>query len=121
MKNKCLVILLSVCFLGLTLWNLFGEKPEYSESERRKLASAPELTMESAVIDLDTLLIHKSRKLLKKLFRLVDLAEYHIDFSEPAETVEGDDSVFAEFDNDSSASDTQALPSSLSLASCLLL
>jgi len=47
MKNKCLVSIISICFLGLFLWNLFGAKPEFSESERRKLASAPEMTVES--------------------------------------------------------------------------
>ena len=43
MKNKVIVILTVIFFLCLTGWNLFGEKKQYSESERRALAPFPEM------------------------------------------------------------------------------
>ena len=44
MKNKCMVILFAVFFLSLSLWNVFGEKETFSESERRVLAKFPEVS-----------------------------------------------------------------------------
>lgn len=44
-KNIITVVCVGIFFLGLTMWNLFGEKAEYSESERRVLAKFPEVTV----------------------------------------------------------------------------
>lgn len=46
-KNRILVIVISVFFLTMSLWAICGEKPEYSESERRVLAKFPEFEMEN--------------------------------------------------------------------------
>lgn len=45
MKNKLQVLLISGCFLGLFLWNLLVEPVNYSDSERRKLADFPEVSV----------------------------------------------------------------------------
>lgn len=47
MKNTITVLCVSIFFLGLSMWNLFGEKEEYSESERRVLAKFPDVTTEN--------------------------------------------------------------------------
>lgn len=49
MKNKCMVILFAVFFLSLSLWNVFGEKETFSESERRVLAKFPEVSFENII------------------------------------------------------------------------
>lgn len=41
MKNKIIVSVIAVFFLGLSIWNVMGEKLDYSESERRVLAQVP--------------------------------------------------------------------------------
>lgn len=46
-KNYLTVCLISVFLLGVSVWNVFGEKADYSESERRVLAKFPEVTAES--------------------------------------------------------------------------
>jgi hypothetical protein len=46
-KNLITVLLIGITFLGLTLWNLLGEKATYSESERRVLAKFPEVSAET--------------------------------------------------------------------------
>lgn len=46
-RNQVIVVIFSVVFLTLSLWNILGEAPFYSESERRALAKFPELTGES--------------------------------------------------------------------------
>ncbi len=46
-KMNCLtVFLIAGFFIGISLWNIMGEKAEYSESERRVLAKFPEMTTE---------------------------------------------------------------------------
>ena len=47
MRNKYIVLLIGVFFLSLSLWNAFGEKKNFSESERRKLEKFPEVSMEN--------------------------------------------------------------------------
>ena len=49
MKNKCMVILFAVFFLSLSLWNVFGEKETFSESERRVLSKFPEASFENII------------------------------------------------------------------------
>ena len=48
-KNHGLIICISVFFLGLSLWAILGKTPEYSNSERRVLASLPQLSVESVL------------------------------------------------------------------------
>jgi len=43
-KNWITVLLIGITFVGLSLWNIFGEKTTYSESERRVLAKFPEVS-----------------------------------------------------------------------------
>lgn len=45
-KNVASTVLIAVFFSALSLWGVFGKTPEYSESERRVLASFPEVTKE---------------------------------------------------------------------------
>ena len=45
-KNIITVVTISAFFLIISLWSFLGNTPEYSESERRVLASFPEITME---------------------------------------------------------------------------
>lgn len=45
-KNYLTVFLIAGFFLGMFGWNAFGEKADYSESERRVLAKFPEVTVE---------------------------------------------------------------------------
>lgn len=42
-KNIVSTVLIAVFFLALSLWSIFGKTPDYSESERRVLASFPEV------------------------------------------------------------------------------
>ena len=46
-KNYVTVCLIAGFFLAMSVWNAFGEKADYSESERRVLAKFPEVTTES--------------------------------------------------------------------------
>lgn len=46
-KNIVTTVLTAVFFLGISLWCILGKTPEYSESERRVLASFPEVTTEN--------------------------------------------------------------------------
>ena len=48
-KNYLTVCLIAGFFLGLSVWNAFGEKADYSESERRVLAKFPKVTAESVL------------------------------------------------------------------------
>lgn len=48
-KNIVITVLTAVFFLGVSLWCLFGKTPKYSESERRVLASFPEVTTENVM------------------------------------------------------------------------
>lgn len=48
-KNYVTVCLIAAFFLGMSVWNAFGEKADYSESERRVLAKFPEVTAESVL------------------------------------------------------------------------
>lgn len=48
-KNYVTVCLIAAFFLGISVWNAFGEKADYSESERRVLAKFPELTAGSVL------------------------------------------------------------------------
>jgi len=48
-KNYLTVFLIAGFFLGISVWNAFGEKADYSESERRVLAKFPEVTAESVL------------------------------------------------------------------------
>ena len=48
-KNYVTVCLIAAFFLGISVWNAFGEKADYSESERRVLAKFPEVTAESVL------------------------------------------------------------------------
>ena len=45
-KNYVTVSLIAAFFLGISVWNAFGEKADYSESERRVLAKFPEVKVE---------------------------------------------------------------------------
>ena len=47
MKSKLVIMVLSVYIIFLSLWNLFVETPDYSESERRVLANFPEVSIEN--------------------------------------------------------------------------
>lgn len=49
MKNKGMVVLFAVFFLSMSLWNIFGVKETFSESERRVLAKFPEISFENIV------------------------------------------------------------------------
>lgn len=51
MKRKnYLTVCFMACFLmGMSVWNLAGEKREYSETERRVLAKFPKITIESVL------------------------------------------------------------------------
>lgn len=46
-KNFITVALVAIFFMVFSLWNLLGEKMDYSESERRVLAKFPEITKEA--------------------------------------------------------------------------
>ena len=48
-KNYLTVCLIAGFFLGMSVWNAFGQKADYSESERRVLAKFPEITVESVL------------------------------------------------------------------------
>lgn len=48
-KNCFTVCLIAVFIMGISAWNAFGEKADYSESERRVLAKFPEVTAESVL------------------------------------------------------------------------
>ena len=48
-KNYVTVCLIAAFFLGISVWNAFGEKADYSKSERRVLAKFPEVTAESVL------------------------------------------------------------------------
>ncbi len=48
-KNYLTVCLVAAFLLGMSVWNVFGEKASYSESERRVLAKFPEMTTESVL------------------------------------------------------------------------
>lgn len=48
-KNYLTVCLIAGFFLGMAVWNAFGEKTDYSESERRVLVKFPEVTAESVL------------------------------------------------------------------------
>lgn len=48
-KNYVTVCLIAAFFLGISVWNAFGAKADYSESERRVLAKFPEVTAESVL------------------------------------------------------------------------
>jgi len=48
-KNYLTVFLIAGFFLGISVWNAFGEKADYSESERRVLAKFPEVTVENVL------------------------------------------------------------------------
>ena len=47
MRNKSIVFITATFFLSLSLWNAFGTKQDFSESERRKLENFPEVSMEN--------------------------------------------------------------------------
>ena len=47
--NYLTVCLIASFFLGMSAWNAFGEKTDYSESERRVLTKFPEMTVESVL------------------------------------------------------------------------
>lgn len=47
MRNKCIVLMIAAFFLSLSLWNAFGTKQEFSESERRKLSKFPDMNLEN--------------------------------------------------------------------------
>lgn len=48
-KNIISTVLLASLLLSLSIWCIFGEKAEFSESERRALASFPELSFETVM------------------------------------------------------------------------
>ena len=48
-KNYLTVFVIAFFLLGVSVWNAFEEKPDYSESERRVLAKFPEITTEHVV------------------------------------------------------------------------
>ena len=48
-KDYVTVCLIAAFFLGISVWNAFGEKADYSESERRVLAKFPGVTAESVL------------------------------------------------------------------------
>lgn len=48
-KNYLTVCLIAVFIIGMSAWNAFGEKADYSESERRVLAKFPEVTAASVL------------------------------------------------------------------------
>lgn len=48
-KNYLTVYLIAGFFLGISVWNAFGEKADYSESERRVLAKFPKVTADSVL------------------------------------------------------------------------
>ena len=48
-NNYVTVCLIVAFFLGMSVWNVFGEKADYSESERRVLAKFPEITFETVL------------------------------------------------------------------------
>ncbi|MBQ6824702.1 MAG: hypothetical protein IJP27_08615 [Clostridia bacterium] len=48
-KNLITLLLCGVLVLGLSVWCFFGPKPDYSDSERRVLASFPKITLESVI------------------------------------------------------------------------
>ena len=48
-KDYVTVSLIAAFLLGISVWNVFGEKADYSESERRVLAKFPELTAGSVL------------------------------------------------------------------------
>lgn len=47
MKNRIVVISVSVFFLAMSLWGILWKTPDYSQSERRVLASFPDVSAES--------------------------------------------------------------------------
>lgn len=49
MKNRIMVVLTAACFLGISLWNIVCETPDYSDSERRVLAKLPDLSIETVL------------------------------------------------------------------------
>lgn len=48
-KNYITVMIMACFFLFFFVWNLFGEKADYSESERRVLAKFPSITCETVL------------------------------------------------------------------------
>ena len=48
-KNIITTVLLGAMLLSLSVWCIFGEKAEFSESERRALAKFPELSVDSVI------------------------------------------------------------------------
>lgn len=49
LKNMITTFLTAIFIFGMSLWCIFGQKPDYSESERRVLADFPEITLESVL------------------------------------------------------------------------
>ena len=47
MRNKCIVLIIATFFISLSFWNVFVEKQNFSESERRKLDKFPEVSVEN--------------------------------------------------------------------------
>ena len=48
-KNRIIILSVSAFFLIMSLWGIFWETPKFSESERRALASFPDLNMEDII------------------------------------------------------------------------
>lgn len=48
-KNQVTIIFIAAFFLVLSLWTILGRTPDYSDSERRVLASLPELNVENVL------------------------------------------------------------------------
>jgi len=48
-KNLIMVMLMSLFFWGMFLWTTFTDTPDYSDSERRVLASFPEMSVETVL------------------------------------------------------------------------
>lgn len=46
-KNLITILLVGIAFFGLAVWNAYGRKATYSESERRVLAKFPEVSVET--------------------------------------------------------------------------
>ena len=48
-KNRIIIFSVSAFFLMMSLWGIFWETPNYSQSERRALASFPNVNVENIV------------------------------------------------------------------------
>ncbi len=48
-KHILTTTLMAALLFGISLWCLFGEKPDYSDSERRLLAAFPDITLDAII------------------------------------------------------------------------